>query len=258
MAEWKESEHPRDNAGRFTDKEGSSSSYRDEVNERIKWAKENNVELPLNDDGSLNDIRLQKLYNEKKEVAEKLGTTASSTVRFSSPSASDFRNMFLAAREAQPECDRWRVSADYSETDYEGMQRYSTEGGSTYATHDGDIVSVCRNPSDNARGSDLLADAVKNGGDRLDAFGPKLFGFYQRNGFEPVSWTLFNPDFAPEGWKPEYGTEPVIFYKYVGKGKTSSVSYSDFIERTKPCEDSNGEFGYDIAKKLRDESIGKK
>lgn len=64
MAEWKESEHPRDNAGKFTDKEGSSSSYRDEVNERIKWAKENNVELPLNDDGSLNDIRLQKIYNE--------------------------------------------------------------------------------------------------------------------------------------------------------------------------------------------------
>ena len=67
MAEWKESEHPRDNAGRFTDKEGSSSSYRDEVNERIKWAKENNVELPLNDDGSLNDIRLRELW----ESAEK-------------------------------------------------------------------------------------------------------------------------------------------------------------------------------------------
>lgn len=67
MAEWKESEHPRDNAGKFTNKEGSSSSYRDEVNERIKWAKENNVELPLNNDGSLNDIRLRELW----ESAEK-------------------------------------------------------------------------------------------------------------------------------------------------------------------------------------------
>lgn len=67
MAEWKESEHPRDNAGKFTDKEGSSSSYRDEVNERIKWAKENNVELPLNNDGSLNDIRLQKIYEKETQ-----------------------------------------------------------------------------------------------------------------------------------------------------------------------------------------------
>lgn len=72
MAEWKESEHPRDNAGRFTDKEGSSSSYREEVNERIKWAKENNVELPLNNDGSLNDIRLQKIYNENTKKISQL------------------------------------------------------------------------------------------------------------------------------------------------------------------------------------------
>lgn len=72
MAEWKESEHPRDNAGKFTDKEGSSSSYRDEVNERIKWAKENNVELPLNNDGSLNDIRLQKIYNENTKKISQL------------------------------------------------------------------------------------------------------------------------------------------------------------------------------------------
>lgn len=68
MAEWKESEHPRDNAGKFIDKEGSSSSYRDEVNERIKWAKENNVELPLNNDGSLNDIRLRELWESAENI----------------------------------------------------------------------------------------------------------------------------------------------------------------------------------------------
>lgn len=61
MAEWKESEHPRDDAGKFTDKAGGAS-YRSEVNERIRWARENNVELPLNNDGSLNDIKLRELW----------------------------------------------------------------------------------------------------------------------------------------------------------------------------------------------------
>lgn len=70
MAEWKESEHPRDDAGKFTDKAGGAS-YRSEVNERIRWARENNVELPLNNDGSLNDVKLQKIYSEDKKKSAK-------------------------------------------------------------------------------------------------------------------------------------------------------------------------------------------
>ena len=56
-----ESKHPRDNDGKFTDKNGES--YSDGVNERIKWAKENGVDLPLNLDGSVDDLKLQELYD---------------------------------------------------------------------------------------------------------------------------------------------------------------------------------------------------
>lgn len=54
-----ESKHPRDKGGRFTDNVGSD--YAAEVNERIRWAKDNGIELPLNADGSLDDMTLQKL-----------------------------------------------------------------------------------------------------------------------------------------------------------------------------------------------------
>ncbi len=46
--------------------------YTDEVNWRIKWAKDNGVELPLNKDGSLDDLLLGKLYEKKMYEKEKL------------------------------------------------------------------------------------------------------------------------------------------------------------------------------------------
>ncbi len=65
-----------DNNGRFTNKQGV---YQERVNDRIKWAKENGVELPLNADGTVDDLKLQKLKRSslsKKEFAvwyQKLG-----------------------------------------------------------------------------------------------------------------------------------------------------------------------------------------
>lgn len=63
-----EDKHPRDGDGKFTDGrgEGSREEYRQSVNDRIKWAKENGVELPLNTDGSVDDLKLQELFEEKK------------------------------------------------------------------------------------------------------------------------------------------------------------------------------------------------
>ena len=60
-----ESKHPRDSDGKFAKQ--NSGSYSDGVNERIKWAKENGVDLPLNNDGSLDTIRLQKMYDQSAE-----------------------------------------------------------------------------------------------------------------------------------------------------------------------------------------------
>lgn len=63
-----ESKHPRDDGGKFTDKGGGSrEDYTQSVNDRIKWAKENGVDLPLNTDGSVDDLKLQELYEKGKD-----------------------------------------------------------------------------------------------------------------------------------------------------------------------------------------------
>ena len=60
-----ETKHKRDSDGKFTYKNGESSS--DSVKAQIAWARKNGKELPLNNDGSLNDIALQKMYDERKD-----------------------------------------------------------------------------------------------------------------------------------------------------------------------------------------------
>ncbi len=66
MSNFKESDHPRDSDGKFTQK--GVSGYTDKVNERIAWAKDKKIDLPLNADGSINDIALQRI--QKMSAAE--------------------------------------------------------------------------------------------------------------------------------------------------------------------------------------------
>ena len=67
---FEESKHPRDKKGRFSDKD--ESDYPSEINKRIRWAKDSGIELPLNSDGSVDDLRLQKLYETKKSASIKV------------------------------------------------------------------------------------------------------------------------------------------------------------------------------------------
>ncbi len=62
MAQFEESKHPRDEDGKFTDK-NKNKSYVDQVNERVKWAIENGIDLPLSSDGSVDDLKLQEKIN---------------------------------------------------------------------------------------------------------------------------------------------------------------------------------------------------
>lgn len=73
MSKFEESKHPRSDDGKFTDGNGS---YSDGVNERIEWAKENGIDLPLNADGSVDDLKLQEIYDSKKKMspAEKIAS----------------------------------------------------------------------------------------------------------------------------------------------------------------------------------------
>ena len=163
-----------------------------------------------------------------------------------------FNKAISEARESRPIDDKWRV--DVHETaDYEGCKLYKSDGGSTIAVKDGDIISVCKKIDDETTsGKELLARAVKMGGVKLDSFEGN-HRFYTKCGFEPVSWTPFNEEYAPDGWK-ESGCKPenVIFYKYVGIGNVKNTDVSKFMAETKPF---TGDSGYDDAYAYRDSQI---
>lgn len=100
---------------------------------------------------------------------------------------------------------------------------------------------------DTASGSDLLRMAVSNGGRKLDSFSGN-YDFYVRNGFEPVSWTPFNKEYAPRDWKEGRDLEePVIFFKYTGK--KTNLSEDEFYSKVKPHSE------YDDAMRERDNKL---
>ena len=174
-----------------------------------------------------------------------------------------FHKTITKAKESNAPKERWKVDTTHSEDFYSHCKCFVGLGGCTVAVvkdgeNAGNIVSVCKNQNTKEKGvlSKLLRCAVANGGDRLDAFGEGLFNKYQKNGFEPVSWTPFNTAFAPDGWKPQYGAKknPIVFYRYVGKDKVSGVTFQDFINNTQPFVGDNG---YDEAEKFRNEEIKK-
>lgn len=66
MSEFDESKHPRDKDGKFISNGGQSSNYQQEVNERIKWAQSHNIEVPLYSDGTIDDLKLQKIIQKSQ------------------------------------------------------------------------------------------------------------------------------------------------------------------------------------------------
>lgn len=172
-------------------------------------------------------------------IDEKLSITDSVT----------FHSKIEKAKASLSEENRWRVDIHDVE-DYKNDKLFVSKGGSCVAVEpNGNIISVCKKQGDNINGKDLIKYAVESGGDRLDAFS-YLYGFYVKQGFEPVSWTPFNEEYAPEGWnKNRDKPEPVIFYKYTGK--VTNETFEEFKNRVKPSVD------YDMALKIRDEEMKK-
>ena len=160
-----------------------------------------------------------------------------------------FREDLNTARNTRPVDDRWRVDNTHTVEDFNnrGCRCYISQGGSTVAVdRNGDIISVCRAKGDKTiSGAELLRTAVRLGGNRLDSF----YGnheFYCDNGFQPVSWTPFNPKYAPDGWRESgCSQEPVVFYRYVGIGRVRNTDIS-----TLPRFD--GDDGYERAQRYRD------
>ncbi|MBR1870839.1 MAG: hypothetical protein IJ802_03335 [Kiritimatiellae bacterium] len=133
-------------------------------------------------------------------------------------------------------------------------------GGSVFSIAGGcDIISVCKKSGDGMNATNLMKAAVEAGGDRLDSFDGN-HAFYRRCGFEPVSWTPFNEQYAPEGWtKGRDRPEDVVFYAYTGNRQPdkakAAAELAAFKNATRPC---TGENGYDEAMKKRNDFMARR
>lgn len=186
--------------------------------------------------------------------ASRIVKAAQKIKRLSSPkvrrvSAEEFHKAISAAVATRPESDRWRVDIHPIE-DYKKDQCFVSDGGSVFALAGEDIVSVCKNRDDKGfSGKGLLEAAVLKGGRKLDSYEGN-HAFYARCGFEPVSWTKFNPEYAPDGALPE----DIIFYKYTGNKRELDKAgvnkdIFDFKRAVEPME-------YDAAGAYRDARLG--
>lgn len=161
------------------------------------------------------------------------------------PKPEEFQKKLEEAKESQLPENKWRVDSTHSLSEYDKDQLYVTPNGSVVAIDpDGDIISLCKKIPNGESGHSILQLAISKGGNRLDAFGKRLYEFYTRNGFEPVSWTKFSTAAAPSDWRNGIDQEEdIVFYKYTGK--SVSMSYNEF-------RDSRHDEDYNQAKKTRD------
>ncbi|MGF0055550.1 phage minor capsid protein [Peptoniphilaceae bacterium SGI.097] len=167
--------------------------------------------------------KIRKRQAALRAFVEKTGRTRryereqlfSGTGAFHNIPPEQFSKALSNAKKTVPERMRWRVSA-FEKEEHPNALLHITPGGSTVAIDKGDIISVCRRKGDTMHGDDIIHYAVEHGGVKLDSYSGN-HDFYQRCGFEPVSWCRWNGEFAPPDWKKEFREEPVVFYKYVGK-----------------------------------------
>lgn len=202
------------------------------------------------------DAEIDSLAGAEKEMADKIELEEEAELvaaELRSVSAPEYAQVIKTAKENCPADIQWRVDAKPAK-DYEKTKALiATKQGSCIAVmENGDIVSLCRPSGEKKflRGHHLMAEAVKAGGDRLDTFDGN-WNRYVKSGFTPVSWTPFNPEYAPDGWvHGRDAPEDVVFFKYTGK--TDPIDMKEWKRTHAP---HTGPDGYDEALRERDESI---
>ena len=198
-----------------------------------------------------------KTGKEAKDFYGSSGNAGADKIRFGTASPKSFTKALNRAKQNVDPKKQWRVTGmDKSELKewHPNAKLHVTDGGSTIAVDDGDIVAVCANKGDSLRGKDLLEFAVKNGGTKLDSYEGN-HGFYLNCGFEPVSWCKWDEKYAPPGWK-ESGSkaEDVIFYKYTGnKQKMTPEQSEEHLRKFKKKVQAAND--YDAAYEQRDGEI---
>ncbi len=239
---------------------------RTDASQRLAFGlcKKYGIELP---DGATPKDAWQALKEKTGKTAQSVyehsGEKGSDRIRFGNTGPKKYAEKLAEAKKAQDPGDAWRVTGMSKQELAEwhpDAKFHVTDGGSTIAVDNGDIVGVCVGKNDGKKGlisgSTLLAHAVKNGGIKLDSYEGN-HRFYTKNGFEPVSWCRWDPAFEDsakeQGWDPKRDRrENIIFYRYVGKGNVKNTDLDTFINTTPASPD------YDTAYSLRDAALKKK
>lgn len=107
--------------------------------------------------------------------------------------------------------------------EYKNMKLFITldECAGIAITSDNNIVSIFNGGEKRGVLKTLLPLAIGQGGRKLDNFNSgKLSAMYELYGFNPVSKTKFNCEFAPDDWNYERDGEPDIVF-WIHNGDTA-------------------------------------
>jgi hypothetical protein len=160
------------------------------------------------------------------------------------------------------------ATVDYHDaTELEGAKCLLGSGGNgetsgyfgSVVKPNGDITGVFSSVR-GVGGKESILCAIKNGGDRLDAYAYDneadapgyLAHFYAKSGFEPVARVPFNAEYAAPGMQPQ----DIVFYKHNGDSADKvAANYGKYPKPTKEQYDALPVMDYDAAMKYRDSLV---
>lgn len=145
----------------------------------------------------------------------------------------------------------------HSVEEYKDMKLFITLDGCAgiAITPDNNIVSIFNGGEKRGVLKTLLPLAIGQGGRKLDNFNSqKLSAMYELYGFNPVSKTKFNCEFAPDDWNYERDGEPDIVF-WIHNGDTAEDVVLNFGRYDVPWDIVQEFSTYEEAGRFRDELI---
>ena len=145
----------------------------------------------------------------------------------------------------------------HSIDEYKDMKLYITldSCAGIAITPDNNIVSIFNGGEKRGVLKTLLPLAINQGGRKLDNFNSqKLSAMYELYGFNPVSKTAFNCEFAPDDWNYERDGEPDIVF-WIHNGDSAEDVVLNFGRYEVPWDIVQEFSTYEEAEKYRNELI---
>jgi hypothetical protein len=136
------------------------------------------------------------------------GTPETTTIKFTPVAPLDFQK---AVQSVPPQYGLTVYPAD----EYATMKIGYNPVGVGYAVKpNGDIVSIFNISGQKGLGEEAIKQAIKAGGNKLDAFDGKLVEYYKKFGFKEYNRIKWSDEYAPTGWDYEkYGRPDIVFMK---------------------------------------------